>query len=136
MTSSEENFLTSPANLTSLWDDPFGPVRYGTPRPVGANGLGAINTNPGGILGGATQGAASGFMFGGPIGAAIGGAAGAVTGVITGLFTPNIAAQDATTLVNGIEPILKANVGAFLANPSLDAQAHAANVFLSYWQAL
>lgn len=133
MTSSEENFLTSPANLTSLWGDPWGPVSYGTPRPIG--GIGA-EFNAGQIAGGAASFGTQGFMMGGPIGGAIGAAVGTAVGVISGIFTPNIPAQDTTTLVNGIEPVLKANLAAFMANPSPASQQQAEAVFMSYWNAL
>lgn len=102
---------------------------YETEPPLGfSTGIGSILASSQG----AVQDAATGFMVGGPIGAAVGGTVGA----ILGLFSPTagqIQATDATTIVNGIEPILRRNVQLFMSNPTPDTQAAAENQFMNIW---
>jgi len=61
---------------------------------------------------------------------------GGTVGAILGLFSPSagqIQATDATTIVNGVEPILRRNVQLFMQNPTPETQAAAENTFMNIW---
>jgi|SRR5579859_283976 len=120
VTSSEENLLTAPANSTSIRNNPFGPVTYGFPVPIGAmRGLGdipLIGVDP------VSLGVAS---------------AGSAFQIVNTLMQPTLRGmqqQDATTIVNAAEIYLKMNLNDFMGSPkTIQDKANALAVFDGYW---
>lgn len=115
VTSSEENLLTSPANSTSVRTNPFGPVTYGFPRPIGAGGIGQIDPISAGIMAGVGVGSQ-------------------IIQTLTHPSVTGIQAQDATTLVNSAEIYLKMNLNNFMGSAkTAQDQANALYIFDNYW---
>ena len=116
--SSEENLLTAPPNLTTLlnpglyWHEP---TFYEGPIPR-TRGIGQLDPITGGI--------AAGLQ---------------IAQMIGNFLVPSITgmqAQDATTIVNGLEVFAKKNLATFMAHPSPEAQGQAMSAFEQIWNML
>jgi hypothetical protein len=144
--SSEENLLTAPPNLTTMFNPGLfwhEPTFYMGPHPI--EGLGTIvpftpyalgsYTHPWGLRAGAVS---KGMGQVDPTG---------ITSVVSGglsiaqqignFLVPSVTgmqAQDATTLVNGLEPYLKMNLATFMRNPTPANQQGAINAFNQIWE--
>src|SRR5216684_7274787 len=119
VSSSQENFLTAPANATSFWDNPFGPVVYGTPIPS-TRGVGLLQPPI------AFDPVSAGIM-----------AAGSAFQIGSQLLQPTLRGQqqqDATSIVNAAEIYLKMNLNNFNGSAkTIQDQTNALAVFDAYW---
>ena len=146
--------MLAPANSTSVRNNPFGPVTYGAPRPVGVGGLGAVVYNAGkpvmsysiadqpGENSGGIHGLRRGLGNPALLLAATNPYLGAVAAglsiaqLISSFTQPSqtgIFKQDATTVVNGLEVELKAVDQALRSNPTCENKAAAINFFWTVW---
>jgi hypothetical protein len=144
ISSFESELRYAPANSTSVRSNPFGPIEYGAPIPVGFGGLGAIVYNAGRAVTRYSQADFPGENSKGISGLGIvvdpitgGVVAGLQIAQLIGSFLvpsqTGIFKQDATTVVNGLEAELKAVDSALRSNPTCQNKSDAINFFWTIW---
>jgi hypothetical protein len=136
VTSFQEELMLAPANPTSAFNNPFGPISYGASIPVGFGGLGDVIRRKGNT--GLGQGVLAALSATNPVLAAT--SAGlSIASLIASFTQPSqtgIFKQDATTLVNGLVAELNSVAAALKANPTCANQQAAINYFWTAWNEL
>ena len=136
VSSFEEELRYAPANPTSAWNNPYGPIQYGAAIPVG---FGDVVSVGGKALGGTRGlGQVAALATANPVLGAVG-AGLSIAQLIGNFLQPSqtgIFKQDATTLVNGLEAELKAVDAALRNNPTCTNQQQAIAFFWQVWAQL